>query len=460
VTRSSLTGNGARCGSQSRAPLLQRSLLKFRTALVGLAAALVLAATGTACKKAVGDEASKDSAAAPAPVAVAKVTRADLAREVVFDAEFRPFQDIDLHAKVAGFVQTMNVDVGDRVKAGQLLASIEVPELKEDIERAAAAVKRAQSDVVKAQEDALRAEEDIRRAEAEIKRAQAAHAEVKQTLGRIAGVAKERPGLVAQQEIDTAQSKERTADAQVAAAQAAHSGSRAAASSARAAIASAKEQVHVAEADLHKLQAKAAFTKIVAPFDGIISKRYADAGDMVRGGLSPSAPAVPLVRLVHQDKLRLVFPVSASFVAKVKPGDEVEVRVASLGKTIPGKVSRITREVEANTRTMETQVDVVNADGSLYPGMYAAVAMKLDRKQNALAVPLTALARGKKVTVFLIKPDNTLEEREVKLGLEAPDKAEVLAGLAEGDSVLVGSRSQVKPGQKVEPKLVKLEEAP
>ncbi|MEQ2005149.1 MAG: efflux RND transporter periplasmic adaptor subunit, partial [Limisphaerales bacterium] len=258
----------------------------------------------------------------------------------------------------------------------------------------------------------------------------------------------------------TAQAKERTADAQVAAAQAAHSGSRAAASSARAAIGSVKEQVNVAEAELHKLQAKAVFTKIVAPFDGVISKRYADAGDMVRGGLSPSAPAVPLVRLVHQDKLRLVFPVSSSFVAKVKAGDEVEVRVASLTKTFPGKVARITREVEANTRTMETQVDVVNADGSLYPGMYAAVAMKLDRKTGVLAVPLTALARGKKVTVFLIKSDNTLEEREVKLGLEAPDKAEVLAGLAEGDSVLVGSRSQVKPGQKVEPKLVKLEEAP
>lgn len=438
------------------------TLLDSRTTWLGLAAALVLATTGTACKKATGNEASKGNAAAaaPAPVAVAKVTRADIAREVVFDAEFRPFQDIDLHAKVAGFVQAMNVDVGDRVKAGQLLASIEVPELKEDIERAAAAVKRAQSDVVKAQEDALRADEDIRRAEAEIKRAQAAHAEVKQTLGRIAGVAKERPGLVAQQDIDTAQSKERTADAQVAAAQAAHSGSRAAASAARAAIGSVKEQVNVAEADLRKLQAKAAFTKIVAPFEGIISKRYADAGDMVRGGLSPSAPAVPLVRLVHQDKLRLVFPVSASFLAKVKAGDEVEVRVASLSKTFPAKVARLTREVEANTRTMETQVDVLNADGSLYPGMYAAVAMKLDRKQNALAVPLTALARGKKVTVFLIKPDNTIEEREVKLGIEAPDKAEVLAGLTEGDAVLVGSRSQVKPGQKVEPKLVKLEEAP
>lgn len=431
-----------------------------RAALLGVAAALVLAATGTACKKVVGNEAAKGSAAAPAPVAVAKVGRADIAREVVFDAEFRPFQDIDLHARVAGFVQTMNVDVGDHVKAGQLLATLEVPELKEDLERAAAGVKRAQQDVVKAQEDAQRAEEDIRRAEAEIKRAQAAHAEVKLTLGRIAAVSKEQPGLVAQQDIDTAQAKERTADAQVAAAQAAHSGSRAAASSARAMIASVKEQVHVAEADLHKLEAKAGFTKIVAPFDGIISKRYADAGDMVRGGLSPSAPAVPLVRLVHVDKLRLVFPVSASFVARVKVGDDVEVRVPSLSRTLPGKVSRITREVEANTRTMETQVDLVNADGSLYPGMYAAVAMKLDRRQGVLAVPVTALARGKQVTVFLIKPDNTLEEREVKLGLEAPDKAEVLAGLAEGDSVLVGSRSQVKPGQKVEPKLVKLEEAP
>ncbi|MEQ2006576.1 MAG: biotin/lipoyl-binding protein, partial [Limisphaerales bacterium] len=178
------------------------TLLDSRTTWLGLAAALVLAATGTACKKAVGSEASKGSAAAaPAPVAVAKVTRADIAREVVFDAEFRPFQDIDLHAKVAGFVQTMNVDVGDRVKAGQLLATIEVPELKEDLERASATVKRAQQDVVKAQEDALRADEDIRRAEAEIKRAQATHAEVKLTFGRIASVAKEQPGLVSQQDI-------------------------------------------------------------------------------------------------------------------------------------------------------------------------------------------------------------------------------------------------------------------
>jgi HlyD family secretion protein len=105
---------------------------------------------------------------------------------------------------VAGRVRAVAVDVGDRVKAGQLLASIEVPELKEDTERATAAVKRSQ----------------------------AAHAEAKQTLGRIAGVAKEQPGLVAQQDIDTAQAKERTADA----------------------------QADVAEADLHKLESKAAFT--------------------------------------------------------------------------------------------------------------------------------------------------------------------------------------------------------
>jgi RND family efflux transporter MFP subunit len=424
------------------------------------ASTLALAAlTSSGCNKA--NESGKTSrTTAPTPVAIAKVARADLAREVNFDAEFRPFQDIDLHAKVAGFVQTMNVDVGDLVKAGQLLATIEVPELNEDIQRANATVRRAQSDVVKAQADALRAEEDIRRAEADIRRAQASHEEVKQTLARLNAVAKERPGLVAQQEIDTAQSKERTADAQTAAAQAAHSGSRAAAAATRAAIAALKEQVQVAEAELSKLQAKQTFTKITAPFSGIISKRYADVGDMVRGGLSPSGPAVPLVRLVNQDKLRLVFPVSSSFVAKVKPGDELEVRIASLGRTIPAKVSRITREVDANTRTMETQVDVQNTDGSLYPGMYAAVAMRLDRKQNVLAVPLTALARGKQVTVFLVKPDNTLEEREVKLGLEAPDKAEVLAGLVEGDSVLVGSRSQVKPGQKIEPKLVALEVAP
>jgi RND family efflux transporter MFP subunit len=413
---------------------------------------------GTACRKASSNPG--DGAAAPSPVAVARVTRADLSREVVFDAEFRPAQDIDVHAKVAGFVARMEVDVGDRVSAGQLIATLEVPELNEEVERAAAVLKRAEQDAIKSREDARRAVADVTRFEADLVRAETAHSEATTTLKRFAEVASERPGLVAQQELDVYQAKERTAASQVEAARAALEGSRAAAASAQAAVLAAQEQVHITEAELKKLRTKSANTRITAPFSGLITKRYADVGDLVRGGLSPSAPAVPLVRLVSMDTLRLAFPISASFVSKVKPDDEVLIRVAGRKEPLPGRVARITREVEANTRTMEAQVDVPNPDGTLYPGMYGSVVMNLDRREKVLAVPLTALARGKKVTVFVVKPDNTLEEREVEIGLEAPAQAEVIRGVSEGDALLVGSRSQVKPGQRVEPKVVKPEEAP
>lgn len=417
------------------------------TILFGLAGGL------TGCRKVPAGE----TATSPAKVqviAVTKVTRMNLARELAFDGEFRPFQDLDLHAKVAGFVRTMNVDVGDAVQPGQLLATLEVPELKEDLARAAAAVKRAQQDVVKAEEDAHRAEEEIRRADAEIIRARTAYAEAKLHAGRIAGVAKEQAGLVAQQEIDAALAKERTAEAQVAAAQAAHAGTRAAAAAARAAIAATREQVHVAEAERQKLDARAAFTQITAPFAGIITRRYADAGDMVRGGLSPSAPAVPLVRLVYQARLRLLFPVSASHVTRVRPGQVVEVAVAQLNRKFPGTVARVSGELDAATRTLEAQVDVANADGSLLPGLFGTVTLRLDQREGVLAVPVTAIGRAGAPDVLVVTADQTLEKRPVKIGLETAARVEITSGLSEGELVFVGARSQVRVGQKVEPKTV------
>lgn len=114
-------------------------------------------------------------------VAVTKAARTSLSRELKFDAEFRPFQDIDLHAHVAGFVQQMNVDVGSKVKAGQVVAVIEIPEFKEELERAQAVRTRAAGDVNRAEEDARRAELEVGKSDAGLKRAEAAHAETRMT---------------------------------------------------------------------------------------------------------------------------------------------------------------------------------------------------------------------------------------------------------------------------------------
>lgn len=391
-----------------------------------------------------------------ATVAVTKVVRTDLSRELKFDAEFRPFQDIDLHAHVAGFVQQMNVDVGSKVKAGQIVAVIEIPESKEELERAQAVRARAAGDVNRAEEDARRAELEVGKTDAGIKRAEAAHAEARMTYERLAAVNKTQPGLVAQQELDVAQARERTGAAQVEEAKAAQATARAAVAVAKTGIPSAKDAVAVADADVHRMQAKLAYTKITAPFDGMITRRFADVGDLVRGGLSPSAPAVPIARLVSVDKLRLVFPVSASFVARVKPGQSVEITQGQLNRKFTGTVARVAGEVDMATRSMEVQVDVLNPDGTLIPGMFATVAIKFDQRDQVLAVPLAAIARGAQPNLYIVRPDRTLEQRPVKLGIETAAKVEILAGLKEGELVFVGSRSQVKPGQKVEPKVVEI----
>ena len=345
-------------------------------------------------------------------VAAIKVLREDLSRDQVFDAELRPYQEIELHAKVTGFVETLTVDVGDRVTNGQLLATLEIPELRDDLDRAQALEGRS---------------------EEEIKKSDAEHEEAHVAYGRLAAVEKAKPNLVAQQDIDLARAKDRAAEA---------------------ASGTARQQLQVAKADVKKLQTMLKYCRITAPFDGVITKRFTDPGALIHNGGSGNTP---LVRVSQNDRLRLVFPVSVSFVSFIKIGDPVEIRLQS--RILSGTVTRSTRKIETATRTMDVEVDVPNPDLLLIPGMYASVALKLEQHPQALVVPVEAVSRQKTATVYLIDKENRIEERAIRLGLETPGKLEVLEGLAENDLLMVGSRSQVKPGQKVEVRMMEPESA-
>jgi RND family efflux transporter MFP subunit len=337
-------------------------------------------------------------------VAAAKVLRQDLSKIQVFDAEFRPFEEIDLHAKVTGFVQELEVDVGDRVKAGQAIAVLEIPELTDDLEHARAVEKRSVE---------------------EVRKAEATHEEAHLAYTRLAAVDKARPHLVAQQEIDLAMAKDRSAEA---------------------AVEAAKQQVEVSRADVKKLRTMLNYSKITAPFDGVVTRRYADPGALVQGNSSSS---MPIIRLSQNEKLRLVFPVSVSYAHLIKAGQPVEIEVRSINKKIRGAISRFTRKIETNTRTMEVEVDVPNPELELVPGMYASAAIDLEHKEKTLVVPVEAVSRQKTTTVYVIKPNQEIEERAISLGLETPAQLEVLTGLQENDLVMVGSRALVKPGQRV-----------
>ena len=160
-----------------------------------------------------------------------------------------------------------------------------------------------------------------------------------------------------------------------------------------------------------------------------------------------------MVRLAEISKLRLVLPIPESLAGQIHLGDPVKAHVQALNQDIEGKVSRFADSLDVQTRTMQTEIDFENRDGRLIPGMYAETRLSMREKKNALTVPLEAVTRnGDDAIVFAVNPQNALEERHVKLGLEDNARVEVLSGLSEQDRVLIGNRSEFRNGQKIQPK--------
>ena len=377
--------------------------------------------------EAAGHNTAADSQTPTVPVA--EVSRKPMTHGEVLTAEFRPFQEVDVMAKVAGYVKRIAVDVGDRVQQGQLIAELEIPEMADDLARAMAGVARAKG--------------DVERAKDEEQRAVSAHEIAHLSGQRMVDVAKQRPGLVAQQEVDDAHSKDLIAEAQMKGAQSA--------------LAAAELQVRVNETEVKRVQTMLEYTRITAPFTGVVTKRYADTGSMVQAGTSSNA--LPLVRLSENSLLRLTVPVPESLVPTVHVGQPVDVRVPTLNRSFAGRVARFADKVAQTTRTMDTEVDVPNPGGLLIPGMFAEVNLTLDKRAAVLTVPIPAVDLGQdesKGRVTVVTPDDRIEIREVKLGLQDASNVEVLAGLAEGEHVVTSNRSTLHAGQVVRQKLVAL----
>jgi RND family efflux transporter MFP subunit len=307
-----------------------------------------------------------------------------------------------------------------------VLATLEIPELADEVEQADAGV--AASDA------------EVTRAEAEVARAGSAHDVAHLAAARLTSVSKAQPGLVAQQEIDEATGRDKVAEAQLA--------------TANAALAASRQQVAVARANQARTHALFNYASITAPFAGVITKRYADKGTMIQAGTSSTTQALPLVRLAEDDRLRLVIPVPESAVSHIRVGGAVDVRVPSLNRSFSGSISRFADQVDPATRTMHAEVNVPNQTGTLVPGLYALASIVLDQIPNALTVPAQALDRTDAgVSVLRVGASGVLERRAIRLGLETVDAAEVTSGLSEGDLVVVGTRSQLRPGETVQPKV-------
>jgi RND family efflux transporter MFP subunit len=359
-----------------------------------------------------------------APVVLA--ARRALENVITLTGEFRPFQQVDVHAKVAGYIRRIFVDVGDKVTAGQVLAILEVPELN--------------AQVTGAQADIRRSQDAIRRAQSEIERAESTHRAYHAAYTRLKQASEERPGLVAEQELDDAMAKDGETEAQI--------------SSTRAALAESQNQLGMAQATLERLSALQAYSHITAPFAGVVTKRYVDTGALISAGTASETQSQPVVQLAEWYLLRLVIPVPESAVPQLRLGSTVQVHVSALNQDFQGRVARFADALNDETRTMHTEIDVENPQNTLTDGMYAEVRLVLHGNKDALTVPVQAVVQaGDEHYVLALDGQNRVQKRDVALGEQTSSTVEILHGLSENERVISASQSDYQIGEVVKPKM-------
>ena len=400
--------------------------MKQDCAFAAVMAVLLLSSCGD--KKPAPDAAS--AAAPDVSVAVAKVASKNLVQTLTISSELVPFQEIDVYAKESGYVTDLRVDYGSHVKAGDILAVLEIPELQSQLKEDEASIKNASDQITHAQN--------------ELARIQATYKALKANSDRLSAVAKSNPALVAQQEVDDQEAKTDTSAEQI---EAANSN-----------IAAAQSLLAVAQAKKEHDQVLFDYAKITAPFDGVVTQRYANKGTLLQAGTNSSTQAMPLVKLSEDDLFRLVIPVPESDVRFIHLGDPVSVIVPSLNnRAFPGTVARFSEDVAEATRTMHTEVNVANPKRILIPGMYAQATVVLEKKNNAVAAPLQALTQnGNESTVDVVNSSNQIEIRQVVTGIQTATDVEIVSGLQDGDTVVVSDRSSLKAGETVRPQVTEL----
>ncbi len=365
---------------------------------------------------------NSDDAGIPS-AAVAVVRQLPAVSSLTVPGVFQAYQDIDVHAKVSGYVKKINVDIGDIGHTGEVLAVLEVPELQAQVQAAKAATIRDQAEVARSKND--------------VARAVALHSALHEEYKRLKNAAATRPGLIAQQELDDAQAKDLSGESQIDAAKSNHD--------------AALEKLAGDQSELQRYQALFAYTFIRAPFNGVVTYRYADTGSLLAAGTSESQSAMPLVRLAQSEVLRLRMPVPESAADYMHVGGEATLQVQATGELIHTKIVRFTRSMNRNTHTMLTEVDVPNKDLHLSPGMYADATFPLKNHDHALSVPIDAIVEGDDPYVLALDATNHVIKRSVVLGIQGPNRYEIRQGVQEGERVIAGNQSNYEPGELVDP---------
>ncbi len=379
--------------------------------------------------------AQRNMAAAPPParstevdsrprIEVVHPRRVTVAQRLQTNATLAAFEKADLFAKVTGYLSDVRVDIGDHVKAGQILAVIDIPELEQQLAEDQAQLASKQSAL-------------------ETARRQVDHDRANRTLQDI--TLKRQEALFKDQWVPAQMLDQTRADAAVA---------KANVGVAKANRTLAAHQIDLAAATVEKTKALLAYSQIVAPFDGVVARRLVNRGDLVQ---APTGTLMtPLFTVQRIDTIRVFCDVSENDVPYLHIGDPAIVKPSGLkGKPFIGKVTRFSLRLDPETRNMRTEIDLSNPDERLYPGMYAEVSLEMNRRPDALTIPTAAVGSDGDGNFVDTITDNRVTRLAVKSGLTDNGRIEVTAGLSEETPVVATIKSAPPPGTAVQPPMVR-----
>jgi RND family efflux transporter MFP subunit len=431
------------------------------TVNIGLAAAAALAALAAGCAR--PSEGKPEGASRPGvPIARVETVRPErqtVRRSVGEPGQLEAFETTPLYANVQGYVKRWTVNIGAAVKKGQVLAELAVPELDAElrqkraaVEQAAAKHKQAEAavEVARADVTAAHARRDevragVARTKADLARWQAEFRRVEQLFH-----ARAQTGSLLDEtrnKLRSSEAADAEVEAQVKTAEAGLIQSQAALDQARSDLGAAAATIDVAREDARRVEALVAYTRIEAPFDGIVIRRNVDTGQLTH----PGATGEPLFVVARSDVVTIALGIPEAFAPALNAGDRVEVKLQALnGRTVEGNVSRISWALDPKTRTIRAEIDLPNPGGTLLPGLYAYATVIVEEHPDVLTVPTTAVVKenGKSHCVAIVS--GKAVRRPITTGLNDGTRTEVVSGLDAGETIVKANAASLTNGQPVD----------
>jgi HlyD family secretion protein len=430
-----------------------------------------------------------------ASVVTARLQRRDISRTIELPGDVQAFQQAELYAKVSGYLRDVLVDKGDRVTAGQLLATIDLPETRHDVREAEAVSGKGSADLQAAHArvpEALAEQQawnaDYQRAMAQLQqaradeqgaRAQSAQASAELDMARLSyqrlkGVYDIDTGLVARQELDIAETAQKVAEARVEAARQAVASARQnvvastrALEAAKSKLSASSSHVRVARAEAeslafessarHEAASRAQVTldygQIRAPFSGIITGRTLDPGALVQSAVSNAQGATkPIFTIADYDRVRILIETPEREAPFVEQGTPAEIIAEAFpGRPFRGRVTRTAGALDPNSRTMLTEVDLANPKHRLKPGMYVKVRLVIETHRGALAIPAAAIIQEKERSSVFVVDKGVARKIPLTTGFREPGWIEITGGMQGTEEIVVRGPENLQSGSAVEP---------